>query len=53
MQIPEHEILQGKHENILLVDDNLAIIETTRDTLEMLDYKVLTASNGQEAIDVF
>jgi len=53
MHNPEHEILQGNNETILLVDDNLDIIETTRYALEMLNYNVLTASNGQEAIDVF
>jgi len=53
MNNPEHEILFGNHETILLVDDNQDILETSRDILETLDFKVLTASNGREAIDVY
>jgi len=38
---------------ILLVDDNESLLTTGRAILESLSYKVLTASNGQEAIAVY
>jgi CheY-like chemotaxis protein len=49
----EKEIARGHGEVILLVDDNLQIIETGKAVLESLGYRVLTASDGQQAIDMF
>jgi len=44
--------LQGT-ETILLVDDEEAILEVSKELLEMLGYKVFTAANGQEAVDLY
>ena len=37
---------------ILIVDDQLEVRELVQVTLEIGDYQILTAGNGQEAIDV-
>ena len=37
---------------ILIVDDQLEVRELVQVTLEIGDYQILTAENGQEAIDV-
>jgi signal transduction histidine kinase len=42
---------RGRGETILLVEDNKTVLKVTRSLLEHLGYKVLTARNGQEAID--
>ncbi|OIQ00024.1 MAG: hypothetical protein AUK35_05140 [Zetaproteobacteria bacterium CG2_30_46_52] len=49
----EIDVVSGKGETILLVDDNESLLTTGRAILESLSYKVLTASNGQEAIAVY
>jgi len=49
----ELELLSGQQELILIVDDEAAICETTKITLEMFNYQVLTASDGIEAIALF
>ncbi|ATX79567.1 PAS domain S-box-containing protein [Mariprofundus aestuarium] len=46
-------VTQGQGERILLVDDNITLLSSEKAILESLNYKVLTASNGQEAIDLF
>jgi CheY-like chemotaxis protein len=43
----------GRGETLLVVDDDPQIREITRYMLEALDYRVLTASDGMEAIKVF
>jgi len=43
----------GLGETVLVVDDETAICQVTRKNLEAHGYKVLTAHNGLEAIDVF
>lgn len=43
----------GKGETVLVVDDEPAIREITRETLEVFGYKVLTAGDGEEAIRLF
>jgi two-component system, cell cycle sensor histidine kinase and response regulator CckA len=48
----EEDTIKGS-EIILLVDDEKAIIEVTEDILKMLGYNVLTAQNGQEAINIY
>jgi PAS domain S-box-containing protein len=40
-------------ETILLVDDESIIIEVNQPMLESLGYKVMTASGGREAIEIF
>ncbi|MDX8381041.1 MAG: ATP-binding protein [Ghiorsea sp.] len=44
---------KGQDELVLLVDDELQILETGEEVLKSLGYRVLKASNGQEAIDSF
>jgi len=48
----EGVLLRGP-ETVLLVDDEDMIIEVGAEILEALGYKVLTARNGQEALEVF
>ncbi|MDQ6966602.1 MAG: PAS domain S-box protein [Mariprofundaceae bacterium] len=47
------EIVEGKGECILLVDDEKTVLDTGRDVLRSLGYKVLTATNGVEAVELF
>jgi two-component system, cell cycle sensor histidine kinase and response regulator CckA len=44
--------LSGQNELILVVDDEIAIREITKTTLENYNYQVLTASDGMEAIAI-
>jgi PAS domain S-box-containing protein len=50
-KIEESELLKGS-ENILIVDDESMILETTRDLLLSLGYGVCTASSGNSALDL-
>lgn len=43
----------GHGECILLVDDELALLEMTKELLEANNYKVLTATNGVDALQCF
>ncbi|NWF39210.1 response regulator [Mariprofundus sp. NF] len=47
------EIVQGAGETILLVDDNLSFLETNRDIIASMNYRVLTADNGVKACELF
>jgi PAS domain S-box-containing protein len=47
------ELSMGHGELILVADDESAVREITRDTLERFGYKVLTADDGTEAIALF
>jgi len=47
------EMLRGHNELVLVVDDEASIRGITRQTLEAFGYKVLTASDGAEAVAVF
>ncbi|MFB2839558.1 response regulator [Floridanema evergladense] len=47
------ELLNGQQELILVVDDEVAITEITKTTLETYNYRVLTASDGIEAIALY
>ncbi|MGV8058555.1 MAG: response regulator [Smithellaceae bacterium] len=40
-------------ETILLVDDEKSILETGKDTLSLYGYKILTADNGEQAIEIY
>ena len=52
--IEENEVIpQGNGELVLVVDDETAILEVTKATLETYNYRVLTAGNGIEAIAVY
>ena len=50
-KIPEYR--RGAGETILLVDDEESVRETVRDILEGHGYAVLTANDGNQAIDLF
>ena len=43
----------GNHELILLVDDDKQVLEMGKDILESLNYQVVVAKDGEEAIAVF
>lgn len=43
----------GQGELILLIDDEVAVLEMTKETLETFNYRVLTAKDGSEALRVF
>lgn len=45
--------ISGGSETILFVDDEELILEVGQLMMEKLGYTVLTASNGQQALDVF
>lgn len=47
------ELPNGNRELILVVDDEDEILETTKISLETYNYRVLTASNGIEAIALY
>jgi PAS domain S-box-containing protein len=47
------ELPEGKQQLILVVDDELAICELTKTILESHNYRVLTAHNGQQAIELY
>ena len=49
----EAELPCGNGELILLVDDEEAIRKITRWTLEKHGYRVLTAANGEEALNLY
>lgn len=44
---------QGNGELILVVDDETAILEVTKATLETYNYRVITAGNGIEAVATY
>ncbi len=46
-------LVKGQGATILVVEDDLAAREALVDSLEMLDYRVLEATNGQEALTIF
>jgi PAS domain S-box-containing protein len=43
----------GRGEQILLVDDEIAVLEMTRETLEAFNYRVLMARDGAEAVVLY
>ena len=47
------ELPQGNGELILVVDDEISVLEVTKAILENYNYRVLTASNGIEAIALY
>jgi two-component system, cell cycle sensor histidine kinase and response regulator CckA len=52
-QIPEPEPCPGGGELILVVDDEAAIREITKSSLESYNYRVLTAGDGVEAVSIY
>ncbi|MBI1764764.1 MAG: PAS domain S-box protein [Acidobacteria bacterium] len=51
--LPSVEMPRGHSELILVVDDEAAIRQIAQTTLEAFNYRVLTASDGAEAIALF
>lgn len=51
--ISEHELLAGAGELILIVDDEIAIQEITKLSLETYNYRVLVANDGVEALALY
>ncbi len=51
--LPEIEMMAGEGELILVVDDEASIRKITQSTLEACNYKVLTASDGREAVAIY
>lgn len=47
------ESLHGRNEEILIVDDEAAILQITKGTLAAYNYRVLAASDGDEAKSLF
>lgn len=52
-EIQPSEILGGREELVLIVDDEAAIRESSKALLEAYQYQVLTAANGKEAIALY
>jgi CheY-like chemotaxis protein len=52
-QLQEIETNQGHGEVLLLVEDNLDVLEVTQAMLVHLGYRVVTATNGQQALQIF
>ncbi len=46
------DVPAGQGEIVLLVEDNEKLLEISRDILESLGYRVLTATNGQAALEI-
>ena len=50
---PESEVARGQGEVVLVVEDKLEVLEVAKGMLEHLNYRVLTAANGQEGLAVY
>lgn len=50
---PVNQVVRGSRELILLADDDRGLRVASREALELLGYRVLEASDGNEAVDVF
>src|SRR5258708_21981771 len=46
-------MLSGSGEQVLLVDDEVAVLTMVRETLETFNYRVLTAKHGAEALELY
>ncbi|MGI8504000.1 MAG: CheR family methyltransferase [Hassallia sp.] len=51
--VDEMDLLTGRGELILVVDDEAAITQITKTTLEIHNYRVLTAEDGIEALALY
>ena len=50
---PDTDPVRGGNETILLAEDHDGLRELVRESLQTLGYRVLTASDGQEALDLY
>lgn len=53
LQVDTQRLPEGQGETILLVEDEKSVREVGQQMLEKLNYRVLVASNGKEALQVF
>ena len=44
---------QGQGQTILLIDDELSILEIAKQTLEKFNYRVITATDGAQAVSLY
>jgi two-component system cell cycle sensor histidine kinase/response regulator CckA len=51
-EVPAREALPRGTETVLLVEDEASVRSLVRTMLEMLDYKVLTATQGEDAVEL-
>jgi len=51
--VQEDQLLRGRGECVLVVDDEAGIRELTGKTLEHFGYRVMTAANGAEAVALY
>jgi CheY-like chemotaxis protein len=49
----EEDLYDGKGQLVLVVDDEIAIREITKESLETYNYRVMLANDGIEAIDIY
>ncbi len=49
----DDRVVEGEGETILLVDDNQMVLEVSQELLEGLNYQVITARDGLEAVEIF
>ena len=48
-----HETLPQSSKKILIMDDDLAILDVATHMLDMMNFTVETATNGQEAVEIY
>ncbi len=48
----QSDLVRGGKETILIVDDQIDILTTSKDTLESYGYKVLISGSGMQALDI-
>ena len=53
VRTPTEETVRAGKEILLVVDDEESLLETSKILLEECGYRVLTAENGEKAIDIF
>lgn len=53
LETKEDAIIEGNGETILLVDDNEAVLHTGREVLEGLGYQIITACDGENAVELY
>ena len=47
------DIPRGQGETILLVEDRPEVLDIAKEMLEQLNYRVVTAENGKEALAIY
>jgi len=52
VQEPGDELVRGGNETVLVVEDDASVRLTVHDTLSTLGYRVVTAVNGDDALDM-